>query len=129
MKAATLLALGALLSAGMGSARAAEIREPTWDAQGRFALQRELAPGGVLEICEDQKPGRRTAWSFESRAPLAFNIHHHEGKQVKFAENRKAVTTLKGEFAPRAAQAYCWMWQADKTAPAPVALSIELRRL
>jgi hypothetical protein len=121
--------LRALLWLGlMASAHAAEIVTPTWDAQGRFALQRELAAGKALEICQALKPGERVAWSFSAAAPLAFNLHHHEGKKVVFAEDRKGVSQLQGEFAPSLAQDYCWMWQAAKDAAAPVALRLELRR-
>lgn len=121
-----VLATAAL--AGASAAWAAEVLEPKWDAQGQFAVQRELTAGAVLEVCEALQPGVRTDWSFQASAPLAFNIHHHEGKAVHFAEQRKAVQQLKGQFAPKAANDYCWMWQAAKGAPAPVTVKVELQR-
>jgi len=71
-----------------------------------------LPPYEVHEECASLRPGDRLHYRFESTAPLAFNIHYHEGKAVVMPVTRERVSADEGTFAPLAAQEYCLMWEA-----------------
>lgn len=104
-----------LLLAGLALlplARAAEIVPISWGSAQRFELQRSLAAGQVLEVCGPLKPGMAVDWQFVTSAPVAFNLHHHVGKQVFYAERRARSKGLTARFEPKEAQDYCWMWTA-----------------
>ncbi len=66
--------------------------------------------------------GRR----FDADGPLNFNIHYHEGKDVRYPERRDALVSGSGRLQVALAQDYCWMW-TNKSAQ-PVALELMLTR-
>jgi hypothetical protein len=57
---------------------------------------------------------------------LNFNIHYHEGKDVRYPERREALASASGQLRVALDQDYCWMW-TNKGAEA-VRLTVELRR-
>jgi hypothetical protein len=71
-----------------------------------------LPPYQVHEECASLRHGDRLHYRFESTAPLAFNIHFHEGKAVVMPVTRERVTADEGTFVPLVAQEYCLMWEA-----------------
>lgn len=71
-----------------------------------------LPPYAIHEECAGLRPGDRLHYRFESKAPLAFNIHYHEGRAVVMPVTRERVTADEGTFAPLAAHDYCLMWEA-----------------
>ena len=66
--------------------------------------------------------GRR----FDADGPLNFNIHYHEGKDVRYPERRDALVSGSGRLQVALAQDYCWMWTNKTTAATK--LSVTLRR-
>ena len=42
----------------------------------------EIAPYGIHETCLKLAVGDRLDWRFESRWPVDFNLHYHEGQAV-----------------------------------------------
>ena len=115
--------LSALLSV---SAFAADIVTIDWGSAQRFELQRRIEPGKVLEVCGKLAAGQAVDWQFVASEAVAFNIHHHVGKQVHYAERRAKTKTMTQRFTPEEAADYCWMW----TAPAggePVQVQVLLR--
>jgi hypothetical protein len=50
------------------------------------------------------------AWQFEASEALNFNVHYHEGKDVRFPAKQDGVTTLRGELKVERDHDYCWMW-------------------
>lgn len=88
----------------------AQLVPVTWDASGQFAHKANLAPGKFIEVCEKLPQGSKVTWSFRSSAPLNFNIHYHEGKEVKFPAKQDASSGAKGRLDAAVAQDYCWMW-------------------
>lgn len=101
---------------GIGAAQAAELVTIDWGEARRFELQRRIEAGKVLEVCGPLPAGQAIDWQFVADAPLAFNIHHHVGKQVQYAERRARTKTMTARFTPVDAADYCWMWTAPKTA-------------
>ena len=94
-------------------------------AQGGCAAAPGLASGAPLEVrdrplppyqmheeCASLVPGDRLRYRFESTAPLAFNIHYHEGKAVVMPVTRERVSADEGTFAPLVAHDYCLTWEA-----------------
>ncbi|MEP7303821.1 MAG: hypothetical protein ABI699_20060 [Caldimonas sp.] len=88
----------------------AQLVPVAWDAAGRFAHKASLAPGKFVEICEKLPRGTKVDWSFRSSAPLNFNIHYHEGKEVAFATRQDASAGAEGRLDTSSDQDYCWMW-------------------
>jgi len=71
-----------------------------------------LPPYQSHEECVALAPGDRLQYRFGSTAPLAFNIHYHEGRAVVMPVTRERVSADEGTFAPLVAQEYCLMWEA-----------------
>ncbi len=71
-----------------------------------------LPPYEIHEECASLRPGDRLHYRFESKAPLAFNIHYHEGKAVVMPVTRERATADEGTFVPLGAHVYCLMWEA-----------------
>lgn len=105
---------------------AAQLVPVEWDAQGRFSKDLPVAPGKFVEACEKLPKGARVGWSFDSAAPLDFNVHYHEGKKVKFPARKASVAKHSGALVTRLEQDYCWMW-TNKSA-AEVGLRFTLTR-
>lgn len=99
---------GAVLLALAGCAAAPAI-EPGKPLEVRA---HPLPPYEVHEECASLRPGDRLHYRFESKAPLAFNIHYHEGKAVVMPVTRERATADEGTFVPLAAHVYCLMWEA-----------------
>ncbi len=103
----------------------AEIVELAWDAQGRMQLNRPVAPGKFLEVCGPLAAGQRVAWSFEAAAPLDFNVHYHQGKDVvypaKLTQSARAADTLVAAIRHE----YCWMWTNRGSTPTTLKVSLQ----
>jgi hypothetical protein len=122
LAAAPLMALAAA-----GGAVQAAVTELAWDAQDRFEHRATVPAGRFVEVCGALQRDERVGWRFEAAAPLDFNIHHHEGRQVFYAERRAAVAALQGELRVATPQGYCWMW--TNPAATPVAMTLRLQRV
>lgn len=103
-----------LLALAAPAVQAAEIVNIDWGKAQRFELQRSIEPGKVLEVCGPLASGQAVDWQFTASAPLAFNIHHHVGKQVHYAERRNKTKSLTMRFKPTETADYCWMWTAPE---------------
>ena len=103
----------ALLLSG-SAVQAAEIVDIDWGKSQRFEMQRSIGAGQVLELCGPLAKGQAVEWQFVADHPLAFNIHHHIGKQAQYAERRSRTKSLTSRFVPPQAADFCWMWTAPK---------------
>lgn len=104
----------------------AEMVPVTWDAQGQFAKSVGVKPGKFVELCEKLPAGAKVSWSFKADAALNFNLHFHEGNEVRYPVKQDQVTQAQGVFDAPGAQDYCWMW-VNKGA-SPVTLALQLKR-
>lgn len=62
------------------------------------------------EECMHLESGEKRHWSWRTDAPVDFNIHYHEGKDVRFPVKRDGMRGDGGTFTAKIAQDYCWMW-------------------
>lgn len=106
---------------------AAAVTPLVWDENGRFEAGFAIAPGKFVELCGRLTAGSRVAWNFTAPAALAFNIHYHIGKEVRFPAQRGAVAELEGMLVAAEPQDYCWMW--TNGAGTPTSLKVRLQRL
>lgn len=114
----------ALLCAWCNALSAAGVVLPVeWGAQGQFEQVVAMPPGHHAEACVVLHAGMTVAWQFSGSAALAFNIHHHVGKEVIYANRLAAAVVASGSFVPKSAQEYCWMW----TNPSREAVTLNLR--
>jgi hypothetical protein len=72
----------------------------------------QLSPYGVHEECRTLVPGDRLDYRFSSTAPVAFNIHYHDGNAIVIPITHEGVTADSGIFHPALRQDFCLMWQA-----------------
>jgi hypothetical protein len=72
----------------------------------------ELAPYATVEECVALEPGERIAYRFESRLPVAFNVHFHDNNAVILPLTRDGTTSESGDFAADRKQLYCLTWEA-----------------
>jgi len=95
-----------------------------WSEQGEFQHQQAIDAGGFAEVCGALAEGERIGWAFEANGALDFNIHYHEGEEVRYPVKAANSKTLADTLLVAAAQTYCWMWtnQNDQ----PVQLSLQL---
>ena len=92
------------------TAARADIIDIAWNEQGRFERRVSVAPGKFAEVCGKLARADSVAWRFEASGPLNFNIHHHEGKDVRYPERRDALAGASGRLQVALDQDYCWMW-------------------
>ena len=72
----------------------------------------ELAPYATVEECVPLEPGERIAYRFESRLPVAFNVHFRDNNAVILPLTRDRTTSESGDFAADRKQLYCLTWEA-----------------
>jgi hypothetical protein len=92
------------------TAARADIIDIAWNEQGRFERRVSVAPGKFAEVCGKLARADSVAWRFEASGPLNFNIHYHEGKDVRYPERRDALAGASGRLRVVLDQDYCWMW-------------------
>lgn len=92
------------------TAARADIIDIAWNEQGRFERRVSVAPGKFAEVCGKLSRADSVAWRFEASGPLNFNIHFHEGKDVRYPERRDALAGAGGRLQVALDQDYCWMW-------------------
>jgi len=97
---------------------AAQMVPIEWDAAGQFGQELAVAPGKFVEACEKLPKDAKVSWSFEAATPVDFNIHYHEGKQVRFPARKNRVAKAAGSLLAPRAQDYCWMWTNKGSAEA-----------
>ena len=95
---------------------AAQMVAIEWDAAGQFSKALAVAPGKFVEACEKLPKGAKVSWSFEAASPVDFNIHYHEGKQVRFPDKKSQVAKAAGVLRTPREQDYCWMWTNKSSA-------------
>jgi hypothetical protein len=96
-----------------------------WDANGRFARDLTVPATKFVEVCGKLSARTAVAWQFQASAPLNFNIHYHEGKDVHFPAKKDAVAQDRGRLDVKLDHDYCWMWTNKGSTPASLKLSLE----
>ena len=123
MKAAVALLC---LAVGGPALAAAQVVDIAWTPDGRFSHSATLAPRELLEVCGKLPKGSRVAWSFEAGAPLPFNIHVHQGKEVIYPARLEKAEKAQGLQTFDAEPAHCWMW--TNSAAVPVKVGVQLQQ-
>lgn len=118
----------ALLLAAPCSAAAADVLPIAWDAAQRFQLTSTVRAGKFVEVCGRLPRGTLVRWSFQSTAPLDFNIHYHDGPKVVMPDQRHGVSSATGTLLTPVAQSYCWMWTERGSVDAPLTLTLQRTR-
>jgi hypothetical protein len=72
----------------------------------------EIAPYGAYEECVELQSGGRVGYLFRAAAPLAFNVHFHDGNAVIEPISVASTQGESGEFTADRDQTYCLMWEA-----------------
>ena len=106
--AAQMLLLSALVFSS--TTCKAEVISFKLEANPSFKTQVNIQPGKFSEVCGKLKKGNLIRWQFDSSAPLEFNIHYHEGKNVVFPYKMSAIKSGEEELLISLDQDYCWMW-------------------
>lgn len=117
-------ALAALTLCAMPALAAEHIVEIAWDAKGQFHHQSRVAPKKFVEVCGKLSKGTKVMWHFEGGAPMDFNVHYHEGKDVRFPAKQSQVSKADGTLDVSVDQDYCWMW--SNKSETPVSLMVHL---
>lgn len=104
------ISLALILAVLCSTAARADIIEIAWNEQGRFERRVSVAPGKFAEVCGKLARADSVAWRFDASGPLNFNIHYHEGKDVRYPERRDALAGASGRLQVALDQDYCWMW-------------------
>lgn len=118
-------ASAAMALAVMCTATKAEVVDITWDAQQQFGRRLEVAPARFVELCGQLTGPATVAWQFEASEVLNFNVHYHEGKDVRFPARQDGVSTLQGELKVERDQDYCWMWTNKSRRAATLSVTLK----
>jgi hypothetical protein len=125
MVSAPILLLFAL--ACSGSTSQAELISFKLDTNLSFKTQSNIQPDKFSEVCGKLKKGNLIRWQFDSSAPLDFNIHYHEGKEIILPYKMNAIKSAKEELLISLDQDFCWMW-TNKSGEA-IKLEMNLRNM
>lgn len=106
MKASAVILLVTTFAAGHLAARA-DLGEIVWDDAGQAAQEIEVPPAMFAEWCGKLRAGERVMWRFDANAGINFDIHHLEGKVLRFPAG---LTAAEGILEVELDQNYCWMW-------------------
>jgi hypothetical protein len=115
----------ALLCLPLATLAAQHIADIAW-SDGAYRHAVTLAPGRFFEACGKLDAGASVRWQFDAAAGLDFNIHYHQGKDVVYPAQLKAVARAADTLAVKLSQDYCWMW--TNRSAAPVQLELLLQR-
>ena len=105
-----LLAPGAVAAIALSVvsfAATAEVINLSWDAQQQFSRKLEVTPTQFVELCGKLAAATTVTWQFDASEALNFNVHYHEGKDVRFPAKQDGVATLQGELKVEHDQDYC----------------------
>jgi len=102
----------------------AQVIDIAWDSDGKFRREMRAEPGKFVELCGKLSPGTKVQWRFESDAATNFNVHYHEGKDVRFPVKEDGVRSSKGTLDVRSEHDYCWMWSNKGSAPTAIAVEM-----
>ena len=104
----------------------AELVDVRWDAAGRFEHRAAIAAGKFVEVCTRLNGGARVDWRFTASAPTNFNVHYHEGKEVRFPAKEDGIRKSSGILNAQLDQDYCWMW--SNKSDGELNIAIDLRK-
>lgn len=121
---APVLVLAAIAVCVLTTVRA-DVVDIAWDVNGRFERSLNVAPAKFAEVCGKLPAGLKVRWSFDTNAPLDFNVHYHVGKEVVFPSKLTAVAVAKGVLDTKIDQDYCWMWRNQSASAATVTVKLQ----
>ncbi len=102
--------LAVALAAALGSAACATAPDRL-DAP-KVVAGLEIAPYAVHEECVVLLAGQRIGYLFRAVAPVAFNLHFHDGNAVIEPISSVQTQGESGEFTADRDQIHCLMWEA-----------------
>ena len=70
-----------------------------------------LAPYEFRELCFDLDTRDEVRYDFRSDQPVAFDIHYHDGLNIRFPVKLPPVTVHADRFVATRSQSYCLMWR------------------
>jgi hypothetical protein len=104
-----------------------ELIDIAWSPDGSFGRDVRVAPSKFVEVCGRLPAGTAVAWRFESGARLDFNVHFHEGKDVRYPTRQAKVARATGTLDAPVDQDYCWMWTNPTAAEATLNFMLQKR--
>jgi hypothetical protein len=116
MKPTRLAFAAAAALSAIASPAVADVAEVRWSPAGEAAQAFTVAPGKFAEWCGKLQRGD-VKWSYEAAAPLEFNVHYHEGKNVHYPAKMDGAAKAQGTLGVGVDQDYCWMWTNKTNAP------------
>ena len=103
---------GRALALSVVLAVAACAEAPVKPGEAKKVTGMVLAPYAFEEECMHLNVGDRLELGFESSAPVAFNIHYHEGNAILMPRTLADATSDASIFIAPVTQDYCLMWEA-----------------
>lgn len=114
----------AFVAAAMIAAPAvAQVADVQWSPSGEASHEFSVAPGKFAEWCAKLQRGDKVKWRFDAPAALDFNVHYHEGRDVRFPAKIDGAARAEGTLEAGLDQGYCWMWTNKSSAPVAVRVS------
>lgn len=120
-----LTALAALALCSLPALAAEHIVDIAWDAKGQFRHEARVASKKFVEVCGKLNKGTKVQWHFDEGAPMDFNVHYHEGKEVRFPAKQAQISKAHGTLDVTVDQDYCWMWSNKSETPASLVLHLD----
>jgi len=70
-----------------------------------------INPGKFYEACDNWKPGQTIEYSFQTDAPVDFDVHYHTKAGKEYPVKKDNVTEMKGTFVIEQEAIYCCFWK------------------
>ena len=86
-----------------------------------------IEPRKSYEACMWLSPGDRLYYKFTSSADLRFNIHYHEGNEVRYPVPVKLISFEEVVFEPESRNHYCLMWSNPLKKRVELKLNYQIR--
>lgn len=85
-----------------------------------------LRTGEVHESCHELDDGVKLSYSFQSSSPALFNIHYHQGKEIRYPVAEQMMSSRNGILSADSMQTYCLMWTNPQSQTVTLRYKIEL---
>ena len=85
-----------------------------------------LRTGEVHESCHELDTGVKLSYSFQSSSAALFNIHYHQGKEIRYPVTEQMMISRNGALSADSMQTYCLMWTNPQSSTLTLRYKVEV---
>jgi hypothetical protein len=89
-------------------------------------MKLELPPSDLFESCHLLNAGDEIHYSFRGSSVVLFDMHYHDGDNVKYLIPEHLAFKKNESFKARFTQHYCLAWTNSQTKPITIRYTIDV---